>query len=81
MDQNLECKDTWGGPTTSPHYAVGWAWALDSPFRWTKKIASYFGGTRNPMVISWPGHIKAKGDRKEDMRSPDDWILFRPDDE
>jgi len=69
MDQNLDCKDSWGDPTTSPHYAVGWAWALDSPFRWTKKIASYFGGTRNPMVISWPGHIKAKGDRKEDMRS------------
>ena len=63
MEDNRAClekADRWGGPETSPHYAVGWAWAMDSPLRWTKQVASYFGGTRNPMVISWPDQIKAQ---------------------
>src|ERR1700678_3678058 len=38
--------DLWGGPMTYPHFAVGWAWALDTPYKWTKQIPSYFGGTR-----------------------------------
>ncbi|MBO1349882.1 MAG: arylsulfatase [Hormoscilla sp. GUM202] len=66
--ENLKCADDWGGPETYPHYAVGWAWALDSPFRWTKQVASYFGGTRNPMVISWPNGIQATGERQQDLR-------------
>ena len=41
--------------------AVGWAWAFDTPFKWTKQIASHFGGTRQGMAISWPGHIKDVG--------------------
>ncbi len=41
--------------------AVGWTWAMDTPFKWTKQVASYFGGTRNGMCISWPGHIKDAG--------------------
>ncbi len=53
--------DEWGGPNTFPHYAVGWAHAMDTPFQWTKQVASHFGGTRNPLVISWPARIKAKG--------------------
>ena len=57
QQENLACAERWGDETTSPHYAVGWAWALDSPFRWTKQVGSYFGGIRNPMVISWPEKI------------------------
>ena len=41
--------------------AVQWAWAFDTPFKWTKQVASHFGGTRQGMVISWPGHIEDKG--------------------
>ncbi|MGF1569769.1 MAG: arylsulfatase [Nodosilinea sp.] len=61
MEDNRRCYDIWGGPETSPHYAVSWAWAMDSPFRWTKQVASYLGGIRNGMVISWPSKIKEKG--------------------
>jgi arylsulfatase A-like enzyme len=50
-----------GGPTTFNHYPVGWAHAMDTPFQWTKQIASHFGGTRNGLVISWPARIKDKG--------------------
>ncbi len=46
---------------TYNHYPVGWAHAMDTPFQWTKQIASHFGGTRNGMVISWPGHIADEG--------------------
>ena len=46
---------------TYPHYAVGWAWAFDTPYKWTKQVASYFGGIRNGMAIAWPGHIKDAG--------------------
>jgi arylsulfatase len=52
----------WGGPRTFPHFAVGWAHAGDTPFQWTKQVASHFGGTRNPMVIRWPARIKARGE-------------------
>ena len=54
--------DDWGGPTTFPHFAIGWAWAGDTPFQWTKQVASHFGGTRNGMVLRWPQGIKAKGE-------------------
>jgi arylsulfatase A-like enzyme len=50
-----------GGPETEPHVPVAWAWATNTPFQWTKQIASHFGGTRNPMVISWPKQITVKG--------------------
>ena len=50
--------DALGGPRTDNMYNAGWAWAGDTPFRYTKLIASDFGGTRNPMVISWPARIK-----------------------
>jgi arylsulfatase A-like enzyme len=48
-----------GGPESYNHYPVGWAWAMNTPFQWGKQIASHFGGTRNPMVISWPKKIGA----------------------
>ena len=53
--------EDWGSAKTYPHMAVGWAWAFDTPFKWTKQIASHFGGTRQGMAISWPGHIKDVG--------------------
>jgi len=60
----LKLMDKWGGPETYPHYASGWAVAMDSPFTWTKQVASDFGGTRNGMVISWPKGIKAKNEMR-----------------
>jgi len=54
--------EDWGGPTTFPHFAIGWAWAGNTPFQWTKQVASHFGGTRNGMVLHWPNGIKAKGE-------------------
>jgi arylsulfatase A-like enzyme len=51
----------WGGPTTDPHYSVAWAWALDTPFKWTKQVASFFGGTKNGLIVVWPHHIADQG--------------------
>jgi arylsulfatase len=56
----LSVMDDLGGPLTYNHYPVGWAHAMDSPFQWTKQVASHFGGTRNGLVISWPKRIKDK---------------------
>ncbi|MDQ1336931.1 MAG: hypothetical protein QG552_3881 [Thermodesulfobacteriota bacterium] len=56
--------DTWGSPETYPHMAAGWAVALDTPFAWTKQVASDFGGTRNGMVVHWPKGIKAKNETR-----------------
>jgi arylsulfatase len=61
-EQMMNHIDTWGGPTTFPHFAIGWAWAGNTPFQWTKQVASHFGGTRNGMVLHWPKGIKAKGE-------------------
>jgi len=64
-DQMMGHIDTWGDPTTFPHYAIGWAWAGNTPFQWTKQVASHFGGTRNGMVVHWPDGIKAKGEIRD----------------
>ncbi|MCI0333182.1 MAG: arylsulfatase [Planctomycetes bacterium] len=61
-EQMMNHIDTWGDPTTFPHFAIGWAWAGNTPFQWTKQVASHFGGTRNGMVLHWPKGIKAKGE-------------------
>jgi len=53
--------DKWGGPRMAPHYAAAWAWAGNAPFQWGKQVASHLGGTRNPMVVTWPKRIKDKG--------------------
>jgi arylsulfatase A-like enzyme len=58
--QLLHYED-WGSDKTYPHMAVPWAWAFDTPFKWTKQVASHFGGTRQRLAISWPGHIKEVG--------------------
>jgi len=62
FDELYSKMDEWGGPTTFPHYAIGWAVAGDVPFGYTKQVASDFGGTRNGMVIHWPNRIKAKNE-------------------
>jgi arylsulfatase A-like enzyme len=51
----------WGSDKTYPHMSVAWSWAFDTPFKWTKQVASHFGGTRQGMAISWPGHITDVG--------------------
>jgi arylsulfatase A-like enzyme len=60
-DQLKYFYDIWGSDKTYNHMAVGWTWAFDTPFSWTKQIASHFGGTRQGMCVSWPGHIKDLG--------------------
>jgi arylsulfatase A-like enzyme len=54
--------DKLGGPESYNHYAVGWAWAMDTPYQWTKQVASHWGGTRNGTIVHWPKGIKAKGE-------------------
>ncbi len=58
---NLKVIDELGGPKHFNHFPSAWAHAMDTPFQWTKQVASHFGGTRNPMIVSWPGRIKDKG--------------------
>jgi len=53
--------EAWGSDKTYPHMSAAWAWAFDTPFKWTKQVASHFGGTRQGMAISWPGHINDLG--------------------
>jgi arylsulfatase len=58
----LKHIDEFGGPNSYNHYAVGWAHAMDTPYQWTKQVASHWGGTRNGTIIRWPSRIKAKGE-------------------
>jgi arylsulfatase len=58
---NLKVIDELGGPKHYNHFPSAWAHAMDTPFQWTKQVASHFGGTRNPMIVSWPARIKDKG--------------------
>lgn len=61
VEDQLKFYDVWGTDKTYAHMSVGWAWAFDTPFSWTKQIASHFGGVRQGMAISWPAVIKDKG--------------------
>jgi arylsulfatase A-like enzyme len=54
--------DDFGTPAAYNHYAVGWAHAMDTPYQWTKQVASHWGGTRNGTIVHWPNGIKAKGE-------------------
>ncbi len=56
----IEHVDELGTPAGNNHYAVGWAHAMDTPYQWTKQVASHWGGTRNGTIVHWPGGIKAK---------------------
>jgi arylsulfatase len=57
----LEMLDKMGGALTQQLYPIGWAWAVDTPFQWTKTVGSHFGGTRNGLVVSWPARIEDTG--------------------
>ena len=59
--EELKFIDEIGGPKHFNHFPAGWAHAMDTPLQWTKQVASHFGGTRNPMIVSWPARIKDKG--------------------
>jgi arylsulfatase A-like enzyme len=61
IDEQLKFYDAWGSAATYPHMAVAWSWAFDTPFKYTKQVASHFGGTRQGLAISWPGHITDPG--------------------
>jgi arylsulfatase len=61
VDAQLKFYDVLGSDKTTPHMSVAWSWAFDTPFKWTKEVASFFGGTRQGTVISWPSHIKDVG--------------------
>jgi arylsulfatase A-like enzyme len=62
---NLKVIDELGGPKHYNHFPAAWAHAMDTPFQWTKQVASHFGGTRNPMIISWPARIKDRGSLRD----------------
>jgi arylsulfatase len=59
--EQMKFYDVWGSNQTYNHFAVPWAWAFDTPYKWTKQIPSFFGGTRQGMAISWPARITDKG--------------------
>ena len=65
LDEVLERLDDMGGPQAFNHYPVGWAHAMNSPYQWTKQVASHWGGTRNGMAMSWPNGIKARGEVRQ----------------
>ncbi len=60
-EDNIKVIDELGGPKHFNHFPSAWAHAMNTPFQWTKQVASHFGGTRNPMIISWPARIQDKG--------------------
>lgn len=59
VEHQSEHIDELGSVAIDNHYSAAWAWATSTPFRWMKRVASAFGGTRNPLIVSWPGHTKA----------------------
>jgi arylsulfatase len=61
LELQLSRLETIGGADTFPQFPAGWAWATNTPFQWVKQVASHLGGTRNPMVVSWPQGIQERG--------------------
>lgn len=61
VELQIKKLDAIGGPDSYPQYPAGWAWALTTPFQWVKQVASHLGGTRNPLVVTWPAGIKERG--------------------
>ena len=61
VEDMLRVMDKWGGPETYPHMASGWAVAFDTPYKWTKQVASDHGGTKVGMAVHWPGGIESRG--------------------
>lgn len=62
FEQSMALYDEWGGPNTFPHFAMGWAWAGNTPYPWVKQVAGHLGGSRVGMAVSWPKGIQAKGE-------------------
>lgn len=58
----LEHLESLGTPESYPQYSLGWAHAMDTPYQWTKRVASHWGGTRNGLIVHWPGGIKSRGE-------------------
>lgn len=65
IEQMLTVLDKWGGPETYPHMAGGWAVMFDTPYKWTKQVASDYGGTKVGMAVHWPDGIKSKGELRK----------------
>ncbi len=65
LEMKLGSLETLGSEKHYNHFPAAWAWAMDTPFQWTKQIASHFGGTRNGLAISWPKRIKARGEIRD----------------
>ena len=61
LEERLQHADDLGSELFSNHYATAWGWASNAPFQWAKEVASHLGGTRDPLIVSWPGHIKDAG--------------------
>src|SRR5579871_2382703 len=61
VKEQMKFYDVWGSDKTYPHMSVAWSWAFDTPFKWTKQVASHFGGTRQGMCMAWPNRIKDAG--------------------
>ena len=62
VEDQIEKLDAWGDETSYPHFQAGWAVATNTPFQWTKQVASHYGGTRNPLVVHWPNGFDSKGE-------------------
>lgn len=60
----MDRLDKLGGPESYNHFAVGWAHAMNTPYQWTKQVASHFGGTRNGTIVHWPSGIKSQGETR-----------------
>jgi arylsulfatase len=65
VEDMLKVLDKWGGPETYPHMAAGWAVAFDTPYEWTKQVASDYGGTKVGMAVYWPKGIKSRGELRK----------------
>ena len=70
--------DEFGTPEAYNHYAVGWAHAMDTPYQWTKQVASHWGGTRNGTIVHWPNGIQAKGEIRHQFHHVIDVAADRP---
>lgn len=65
----LSKMDEFGSPESYNHYSVGWAWAMNTPYQWTKQVASHWGGTRNGTIVHWPRGIQEKGGHRNQFCS------------
>lgn len=61
VEERVQRVDDPGGELFTNNYASAWAWATNTPFQWTKQVASHLGGTRNPLLVSWPAGVKDRG--------------------